>query len=101
MAKPTRTRPANAPEAVQMEQVSGNRVSGVPAAVVGSAAVYKQHKGTPRKQDDRTQIAQAWQREAYRQVHICGEARYAVTLFASLAARAEIGISEPQTKRNR
>lgn len=101
MAKPTRSRSASAPNPVQLEQVSGNRLPGVPSAVVGSAAVYKQHKGTPRKADDRHQIAQPWQREAYRQVNICGEARKAVTLHAALASRAEIGISEPQTKRNR
>lgn len=51
----------------------------------------------PNPQTDRYGIAKAWQIEAYRHVHICGEARYAVTLFAALAGRAEIGISEPQT----
>lgn len=79
-----------------MEQVSGNPIAGVPNAIVGSAAVYKQHKRPVNRNDDRTQIAQRWQIEAYRHIHICGEARYAVTLFASLAARAEIGVSEPQ-----
>jgi hypothetical protein len=46
---------------------------------------------------DRASIAQPWQVEAYRHVNICGEARKAVTLFAALGGRAEIGISEPQT----
>lgn len=85
----------------QMAQVSGNPISGVPqgeppAAVVGSAAIYKQHRKMSNIQDDKTQIAQPWQIECYRQVNICGEARKGVTLFASLAARAEIGVSEPQ-----
>lgn len=47
--------------------------------------------------DDRNEIVKPWQREAYRQVNICGEARYAASLFAALAGRAEIGVSEPQT----
>jgi hypothetical protein len=100
MARPSRTRVPAALTAsgAQMEQVSGNPIKGVsrPSAIVGSASVYKQHKGTKNKSDDRTQIAKHWQIEAYRHINICGEARYAVTLFASLAARAEIGVSEPQ-----
>lgn len=71
--------------------VSGN------GAVVGSAAVYRQHRRAQPK-TDRRQIAKDWQVEAYRHVNICGEARYAVTLFAAIASRAEIGVSEAQTK---
>lgn len=94
MANPKRTSTRSSGPA--MEQVSGN-----PSAIVGSASVYRQRKPTGVKQDDRTQIAQPWQVEAYRHVKICGEARYAVTLFASLAARANIGVSEPQALTNR
>lgn len=81
MARPTRS-PA-------VQQVSGNPV------VAGSAAVYRQHrKANPKT--DRNQIAKPWQIEAYRQVNICGEARYSATLFAAMAGRAEIGISDAQ-----
>lgn len=93
MARPVRSKPAQ----VAVEQVSGNPVPGVPpAALSASAAVYRQGRGTKSRQDDKHQIAQPWQVECYRHVQICGEARYAVTQFASLAARAEIGVSEPQ-----
>lgn len=95
MARPTRARVRTATTpAMAMEQVSGNAVPGV---IQGSAAVYHQNRKPKAIQDDRTQIAQPWQIECYRHIHICGEARYAVTQFASLAARAEIGVSEPQT----
>lgn len=73
--------------------VSGNR-SNVPAALAGSASVYKQ-RGKISPKHDRRQLAQRWQVEAYRFVNLIGEARYAVTLFASLAGRAEVGVSEP------
>jgi hypothetical protein len=46
---------------------------------------------------DRNSIAKPWQIEAYRQVNICGEARYAVTQYAAMGGRAEIGVSESQT----
>lgn len=76
--------------------VSGNLRGGVAA----SAAVYKsnaQRAARNRKANtDRASIAQAWQIEAYRHVNICGEARYAATLFANIAGRAEIGVSESQ-----
>lgn len=61
-----------------------------------SAAVYKPNQKIP-PTNDRQSIAQPWQIEAYRQVNICGEARYAVTIFAAMAARAAIGITEPNT----
>lgn len=62
--------------------------------VIASSSVFKStRKRNP--ETDRNQIAQGWQIEAYRQMNICGEARYAVTLFAAIAARAEIGVSEP------
>jgi hypothetical protein len=84
-----------------MEQVSGNAVPGVPpAALAGSASVFKQGKSIDKK-DDRHQIAKRWQIECYRHVNICGEARKGVTLYAALAARAEIGISEPQAMNRR
>lgn len=69
--------------------VSGNSLSQVKAA----ASLYSQQRPKDRR-TDRTQIAQRWQVEMYRHVNICGEARYAVMLFAHIAARAEIGISE-------
>lgn len=75
---------------VNMEQVSGNR-----AALSASASVYR--NGAKRQETDRSELSKAWQREAYRQINICGEARYAATLFSAMAGRAEIGVSEPQT----
>lgn len=77
---------------MQMQVVSGN----APATMSASASVFR--RGTKVKpQDDRREIAKRWQIEAYRHVNICGEARYASTLFANMAARAEIGISEGST----
>lgn len=90
---------AAAKVALAMEQVSGNPVIGVdrsPATVKASAAIYRQGRAPKNRNDDRHQIAQAWQIECYRQVKICGEARKGVMLYASLGARAEIGVSEPQ-----
>lgn len=67
--------------------------------IKASAAIYRGNtsravKRTPNT--DRASIAKAWQIEAYRHVNICGEARYAATLFSNIAGRAEIGVSEPQ-----
>lgn len=73
-----------------VEQVSGNRLP----TLAGSAAVYRPGRKMTSPRDDRHVIAKSWQLDAYRHVHICGEARYAVTLFANMAARAEIGVSE-------
>ena len=71
------------------------KVPAKPTALFGSAQVYRNN--TPRNHTtDRNQIAKHWQREAYRHVNICGEARYAATLFSAIAGRAEIGISEAQ-----
>lgn len=83
-------RPKAPSRSTAMQQVSGNRVS----ALAGSAAIYRPRQAT-KPSDDRRQIAKAWQIEAYRHVNICGEARYAATLFAAISGRAEIGISEP------
>lgn len=91
---------ASAATGMAMEQVSGNAVEGVPAAIAGSAAVYQQGRSL-NSQDDRHQIAQRWQVECYRHINICGEARKGVTLYAALAARAEIGVSEPQAMNRR
>lgn len=67
---------------------------GIQAALGPSAAVYRPgRKVNP--QTDRAQIAKPWQVEAYRYTNICGEARYAATLFSATAGRAEIGVSEP------
>lgn len=65
-------------------------------ALVASASVMRQRQRTD-PTTDRNEIAKRWQIECYRHVNICGEARYAATLFANIAARAEIGVSEPQT----
>lgn len=46
---------------------------------------------------DRNIIAQPWQVEAYRQYNVNPVANYSVNLFASIAGRAEIGISKAQT----
>jgi hypothetical protein len=77
-------------KAASVSQVSGNPVP----ALAGSTSIYKGTGRQTRRQDDRNVLVKPWQREAYRHVNICGEARYAVTLFANMAARAEIGISE-------
>jgi hypothetical protein len=87
-----------AAEVMEFAQVSGNPVTGVPQAkassMASSASIYKRgRKSDPTT--DRNTIAKPWQIEAYRHVNICGEARYSVTLFAALASRAEIGVSEP------
>jgi hypothetical protein len=82
---------------VQASLVSGNPAR-APQALAGSAAVYSNKRLTQarRVNTDRREIAKRWQVEAYRHVNICGEARYAASLFASTAGRAEIGISQPQ-----
>jgi hypothetical protein len=58
--------------------------------------VFRHNRKNASPGTDRQTIAQPWQVEAYRHVNICGEARYAVSLFAAIASRAEIGVSEPQ-----
>lgn len=80
------------PREVLSQRVSGN----APSALTASAAIYRPSDPV-NTNTDRRQIAQPWQVEAYRHVNICGEARYAATLFSAMAGRAEIGISEPQT----
>lgn len=81
MARPTRT------------PVSRNGV------VTASAAVYHPTRNPVKRKvnTERNAIAKPWQVEVYRHVNICGEARYAATLFAHMAGRAEIGVSEAQT----
>lgn len=63
--------------------------------LAGSAQVFRQGK-RPAPTEDHNVIVQPWQREVYRHVNICGEARYAATLFSSMAGRAELGISQAQ-----
>jgi hypothetical protein len=85
------------PQEVLMGSVSGNPATS--GTMNASVAIYRSaaNKRTlPATADDKGSIAEEWQIEAYRHVNICGEARYAATLFASIAGRAEIGISEPQ-----
>ena len=77
-----------------VEQVSGNPVGKF--SIGSPAAVYRQNRRPVDPRADRTEIAKRWQVEAYRHLNICGEARYAANLFASIAGRAEIGVSEPQ-----
>lgn len=79
---------------IKAEKVSGNSEGKVTA----SAAIYRtsSRKVSGPVDTNRRSIAKPWQVEAYRHVNICGEARYAVTLFANTAARAEVGVSEPQ-----
>ena len=79
-----------------VQQVSGNRMP----SMASSAQVFHQRR-TPAPQTDRNQISKPWQREAYRHTNICGEARYASTLFAAIAGRAEIGVSKPQSLANK
>ena len=70
--------------------------SKTPTTLAGSAQVFRQGK-RPAPAQDHNVIAQHWQIEAYRHINICGEARYAATLFSSMAGRAELGVSEPQS----
>src|SRR6201987_2342073 len=73
----------------------GNTVP--PAALASSAAIYRpDRKINPNS--DRHSIAKPWQVEAYRQVNICGEARFAVVMFANIAQRADLGVGEPNAK---
>lgn len=87
------------PKVAEVEVLTAAAQPAPPAirpASMASAAIWK--KGKPSNpQTDRLAIAKAWQVEAYRHVNICGEARYAASLFASIASRAELGISEPNT----
>lgn len=92
-SKPPKVITASA--ATVAQQVSGRPVSGNGRTLMGSAQIFKQNV-RPDPQTDRSQIAKPWQVEAYRHINICGEARYAATLFAAMAARAEIGVSQPQ-----
>jgi len=87
---------AATPATMAASVVSGN----APATLAGSAAVFKPQRRAS-AETDRHSLAQRWQIEVYRHVNICGEARYAATLFASIAGRAELGISEPQALRNK
>lgn len=64
-----------------------------PATLTSSTAVYRSRGRTDHKIDRRS-IAKPWQREAYDHVNKCGEARYSAALFANMAARAELGVSE-------
>jgi hypothetical protein len=86
MARPTQRRNA----------LTASAAAATVSALTSSAAVYHQNQRLPAT-SDRNAIAKRWQIEAYRHVNICGEARYAATLFAAVASRAEIGISEPNT----
>ena len=86
MARPTQRRTA----------LTASAAAETVSALTSSAAVYHQNQRLPAS-SDRNAIAKRWQIEAYRHVNICGEARYAASLFAAVASRAEIGISEPNT----
>lgn len=70
----------------------------IEAASSSGAANYRQGRTTPQSRKnnmtERFGVAREWQYEAYRHVNICGEARYAVNLFAAVAARAALGIAQ-------
>jgi len=92
--------PSKTQAPMQVELVSGNPAALTAASFAAPAQVFK--FGAKRNpSEDRNEICKAWQREAYRHVNICGEARYAASLFASMAGRAELGIGEPQSLRNK
>lgn len=77
----------------RLNAAGGSRIEASASATYRSArSMVKQAPKT-----DRNQIAKPWQIDVYRHLNICGEARYAATLFSSIAGRAEIGVSEPQT----
>ena len=65
--------------------------------LTAAAANYGKSAGEIPIALDKNVIAQQWQVEAYRQYNINPVANYAVNLFAAIAGRAEIGISESQT----
>lgn len=102
MVQPKRPGTKNAAPRFAMQQVSGRNAGltatldtgGMQFSMASSSSIYKKktHR-TPGQ--DRNQIATAEQVEAYRLVKLTGEARYAVMLFANTAARAEIGVSQP------
>lgn len=103
MVQRTRPKPSNEPLPTQIEVLQGPGVSGNSGVVTASGASYGNGRKAIRmrgaeEKDDRKQIAQPWQVEAYRQTNICGEARYAATLFASMAARADIGVVDGQVR---
>ncbi len=79
------------------ELVSGNPAR-VPASLAGSVSIHRRGKRSADPMQDRNEIAKRWQVEAYRHLKICGEARYAATLFAAKASKAELGVSEPQVQ---
>lgn len=88
--------------AMRAQQVSGNPAA-LPPSLAGSVSVHSNgvRLKSPDVHTDRNEIAKRWQIEAYRHVNICGEARYSATLFAAIAGRSEIGISEPQALRDK
>lgn len=80
----------------QFQQVSGNAVTlDTAGRLTASTSIHSANKRLTKPHQERNTIAQPWQIEAYRYLNICGEARYSAALFASIAARAEIGVSEP------
>lgn len=100
MARPTPPRRRTASQSTGSPVLTASVSGNVPATLAASAAVFRPgRKASP--QTERNQIAQRWQIEAYRHVNICGEARYAATLFAAIAGRAEIGVSEAQALANK
>lgn len=99
MARPKAPASRALTASVSVEQVSGNPQR-VPNALSAAASIHRQRQRVNVK-TDRNLIAKPWQIECYRHVNICGEARYAVVLFSSMAGRAEIGISDGQAKSNR
>lgn len=92
MARPSRPRLSTPnSEIVQAGALTPEKIE---MAVAQATSIFK--PGRPSNPEtDRNQIARRWQIEAYRHVNICGEARYAASLFANMAARAEIGVSLP------
>lgn len=94
MARPNR--PSRKSTQAPVQTASGGSTQMVARTQMASAAVYRPgQKINPTT--DRGQIAQPWQVELYRHINICGEARYAATLFSAIAGRAEIGVSEPHS----
>lgn len=103
MVQPKRPGTKRPVPAFAMQQVSG-AATGLTAtldpgstqfSMAASSSIYKRKTHRSNTQEP-GQIASAEQIEAYRLTKLTGEARYAVTLFANTAARAEIGVSLPQ-----
>lgn len=99
MARPKMPVSGNAAQPQVEVLQAGAHVASDPVngALASSAAIFRPGRKF-NQATDRLSIAKPWQYEAYRQVNICGEARFAVVMFSNIAARADLGVGEPNAK---